>query len=262
MHDDIAWEENGAPTELKQLKLHVSSLRNLTDASDDMWRTLRVWMDNGRPKDPYGPILTLVTNSTAGTDSAASYLRDTDRDVKTALARLEETARNSTSKDTRVARQQFLNLTPSERMTFVGRIYVADRSADIDEVIHEVTERLRPGAPIEQFDIYLDQVWSWWAATSLAMLKGDRGPVPVEEMLTAIERIRDQFTRDNLPVLVDVHEVDVDAVLLQHGGRPYVHQLKILSVLPASCTKQSSTTNRRTSRTRVGSVCILSITTR
>lgn len=237
MHDDIAWEENGAPTELKQLKLHVSSLRNLTDASDDMWRTLRVWMDNGRPKDPYGPILTLVTNSTAGTDSAASYLRDTDRDVKTALARLEETARNSTSKDTRVARQQFLNLTPSERMTFVGRIYVADRSADIDEVIHEVTERLRPGAPIEQFDIYLDQVWSWWAATSLAMLKGDRGPVPVEEMLTAIERIRDQFTRDNLPVLVDVHEVDVDAVLLQHGGRPYVHQLKILSVLPRQLHK-------------------------
>ncbi len=237
MHDDIAWEEAGTPAELKQLKLHVSSLRSLTDASDDMWRTLRVWMDNGRPGDPYGPILTLITNSSAGSGSAASFLRDTDRDVTTALAKLENTARNSTSEETRKAREQFLNLTPAERLAFVGRIYVADHSADIDGVTNEVSERLRPGAPIEQFAVYLDQVWGWWTATSLAMLMGKRDPVPVEEMLTAIERIRDQFTRDNLPVLVDVDEIDASAVLLQHGDRPYIHQLNILGVLPRQLHK-------------------------
>jgi hypothetical protein len=237
MHDDVAWEEDGAPAELKQLKLQVSALRKLTDASDDLWRTLRVWMDNGRPGDPYGPILTLVTNSSAGAGSAAALLRDTGRDVTTALARLESTASDSTSKETRVAREQFLRLTPTERAAFVGRIYVADQSADIDGVNQEVTERLRPGAPVEQFDTYLDQVWAWWARTSIAMLKGEKGPVPVEEMLTALERIRDQFTRDNLPLLVDVDEVDVGAVLLLHEGRPYVHQLKILDVLPRQLQK-------------------------
>jgi hypothetical protein len=237
MHDDVAWEQDGAPAELKQLKLHVSALRNLTDASDDLWRTLRVWMDNGRPGDPYGPILTLVTNSSAGAGSAAALLRDTGRDITTALARLESTASVSTSKETRVAREQFLRLTPTERAAFVGRIYVADQSADIDGVNQEVTERLRPGAPVEQFDTYLDQVWAWWARTSIAMLKGEKGPVPVEEMLTALERIRDQFTRDNLPLLVDLDEVDVGAVLLLHEGRPYVHQLKILDVLPRQLQK-------------------------
>jgi hypothetical protein len=237
MHDDVAWEQDGAPAELKQLKLHVSALRNLTDASDDLWRTLRVWMDNGRPGDPYGPILTLVTNSSAGAGSAAALLRDTGRDITTALARLESTASDSTSKETRVAREQFLRLTPTERAAFVGRIYVADQSADIDGVNQEVTERLRPGAPVEQFDTYLDQVWAWWARTSIAMLKGEKGPVPVEEMLTALERIRDQFTRDNLPLLVDLDEVDVGAVLLLHEGRPYVHQLKILDVLPRQLQK-------------------------
>jgi hypothetical protein len=129
MHDDIAWEQGGTPAELKQLKLHVSALRNLTDASDDMWRTLRVWMDNGRPGDPYGPILTLVTNSSAGAGSAAFLLRDTGRDVTTALAQLENTARDSTSKETRAAREQFLKLTPTERVAFVGRIYIADQSS-------------------------------------------------------------------------------------------------------------------------------------
>jgi hypothetical protein len=237
MHDDIAWEQGGTPAELKQLKLHVSALRNLTDASDDMWRTLRVWMDNGRPGDPYGPILTLVTNSSAGAGSAAFLLRDTGRDVTTALAQLENTARDSTSKETRAAREQFLKLTPTERVAFVGRIYIADQSADIDGVNHEVAERLRPGAPIEQFDTYLDLVWAWWTGTSIAMLKRDRGPVPVEEMLTVLERIRDQFTLDNLPLLVDVDEIDVNAVLLQDEGRPYVHQLKILEVLPRQLQK-------------------------
>ena len=237
MHDDVAWERAGTPAELKQLKLHVSALRNLTDASDDMWRTLRVWMNNGRPGDSYGPILTLITNSSAGTDSAAELLRDTDRDVPAALAKLERTARESEAKGTKTAREQFLKLTPSDRLAFVGRIFVADQSPDIDGASQEVAELLRPGAPIEQFDTYLDLVWAWWADTSIALLRGAREPVQVEEMLTVLERIRDQFTRDNLPELVGIDEVDVDSILQLHKNRPYVYQLTILDAQPRQLQK-------------------------
>ncbi|MFR9774333.1 ABC-three component system protein, partial [Nocardia sp. SC052] len=215
----------------------VSTLRNLTDASDDIWRTLRVWMDAGRAGDPYGPILTLITNSSAGAGSAASFLRVSGRDVESALALLESTARNSRSKETEAARMQFLKLTSSDRSTFVGRIYVADQSADLDGVDEEVAERLRPGAPIEQFDIYLDLVWAWWGRTSIAMLSGKRGAVSVQETLTALEGIRDRFTRDNLPSLVDVNDIDLDSTAQRHEGRMYVHQLKILNVLPRQLQK-------------------------
>lgn len=228
MHDDIAWDQGGSLVELIQLKLHVLALRNLTDASDDMWRTLRGWMDNGLPGDPYGPILTLVTNSTAGVDSAASLLRDTGRDVTTALARLESTARTSTSEGTKAAREQFLGLTSTERATFVGRIYIADQSADLRGVEDEVADRLRPGAPTEQFEVYLDQVWGWWAGTSIAMLKGEWPTVSVRDTLSALERIRDQFTRDNLPSLIEAEEVDPES--LRHEQRTYVHQLRFLNL--------------------------------
>ncbi|WP_063824890.1 ABC-three component system protein [Nocardia pseudovaccinii] len=237
MHDDIAWEKEGIPAELKQLKLHVSTLRNLTDASDDIWRTLRVWMDAGRAGDPYGPVLTLITNSSAGPGSAASYLRAADRDVESALTLLESTARDSKSKETKAARTQFLKLTPSDRSTFVGRIYVADQSADLDGVDEEVAHLLRPGAPTEQFKTYLDLVWAWWARTSIAMLSGKRGAVSVQETLTALEGIRDRFTRDNLPSLVDANDIDLDATAQRHEGRMYVHQLKILNVLPRQLQK-------------------------
>lgn len=237
MHDDVAWEVDGAPSALKQLKLHVKAVRNLTDASDDIWRTLRVWINNGRPGDPYGPILTLVTNSSASTGSAASLLRDSGRDTDAALVLLEETAATSKAKETETARSQFLALSPAERATFVGRIYVADQSPGIEGVDDEVAARLRPGAPIEQFDTYLDLVWAWWARTSIAMLSGKRSPVSVAEMLTTLERIRDEFTLDNLPSLVDVDEVDIEAALLQHQGRKFVHQLRILGLSPRPLQK-------------------------
>jgi hypothetical protein len=237
MHDDVAWEVEGTPTELKQLKLHVNSVRNLTNASDDMWRTLRVWMDDGRPGDPYGPILTLVTNSTAGEGSAAALLRHDGRDPVAALAILENTATNSTADETAKSRQRFLALSPAERATFVNRIHVADQSPDLAGVDEEVASRLRPGAPTEQFNTYMDLVWAWWTRTSLALLKGGRPPVSVAEMRTALETIRDQFTLDNLPSLVEVDEVDIATALLQHDSRTFVHQLRLLEMKPRQLQK-------------------------
>ena len=132
MHDDIAWEQGGTPAELKQLKLHVSALRNLTDASDDMWRTLRVWMDNGRPRGSRtGQIPHARHQQQRWSRFRGFPPPGPGRDVTTALAQLENTARDSTSKETRAAREQFLRLTPTERVAFVGRIYIADQSADI-----------------------------------------------------------------------------------------------------------------------------------
>lgn len=237
MHDDVAWEVEGTPTELKQLKLHVKSVRKLTNASDDMWRTLRVWMDEGRPGDPYGPILTLITNSTAGEGSAAALLRNNERDPAAALAILEETAAKSTAEVTSKARQRFLALSPAERATFVERIHVVDQSPDIDGVGEEVASRLRPGAPTEQFDTYIDLVWAWWTRTSLALLKGVRPPVSVAEMRTALENTRDQFTLDNLPSLVEIDEVDLESALLQHDTRTFVYQLRLLELKPRQLQK-------------------------
>lgn len=229
MYDDITWEaQPGTPAELKQLKLHVTALPNLTNASDDLWRTLRVWMDAGPPGDPYGPILTLITNSKAGDGSAAAHLRVSGRDVVTALDLLEKTARNSTAEGTRKSREHFLRLTPAERAAFVERIYVADQSPDLAGVDDEVAALLRPGAPTLHFDTYLDQVWGWWGRISIAMLRGELRTVSVMETLTALERIRDQFTRDNLPSLIEAEEIDPNSA--GHEDRTYVQQLKLLNL--------------------------------
>ena len=42
--DDVTFEVNGAPTELLQTKLHKNRGANLTDASSDLWKTIRIWI--------------------------------------------------------------------------------------------------------------------------------------------------------------------------------------------------------------------------
>ena len=43
--DDVVFERQGSPIELLQLKRHVKHAANLTDASVDMWKSLRIWCE-------------------------------------------------------------------------------------------------------------------------------------------------------------------------------------------------------------------------
>ena len=41
--DDVAFERNGEPIELRQTKHHVSKTVELSDYSPDIWKTIRIW---------------------------------------------------------------------------------------------------------------------------------------------------------------------------------------------------------------------------
>ncbi|NML54803.1 hypothetical protein HHL19_18625 [Streptomyces sp. R302] len=63
LYDDVAWERDGSATELLQVKHHIGQHRTLTDSATDIWRTLKVWMDEASPADADGPALALVTTA-------------------------------------------------------------------------------------------------------------------------------------------------------------------------------------------------------
>ena len=45
--DDVAFEQSGTPYELLQLKHHLGTNAALTDASSDLWKTIRIWSRSG-----------------------------------------------------------------------------------------------------------------------------------------------------------------------------------------------------------------------
>jgi hypothetical protein len=81
--DDIVLENSGNPRELLQTKHHINAQAKLTDASAELWKTLRVWSSmiaEDRVKVPPTQ-LTLVTTATASEGSIAENLRPgTQRD--------------------------------------------------------------------------------------------------------------------------------------------------------------------------------------
>src|SRR4051794_41579770 len=47
--DDVAFEDQGNPLEAIQTEHHTGAPRSLSDASVDLWKTLRVWSEGTAP---------------------------------------------------------------------------------------------------------------------------------------------------------------------------------------------------------------------
>jgi hypothetical protein len=232
LHDDVAWEQAGNPTELLQVKHHQGAHRPLTDASTDVWRTLKVWMDTARSGDASGPELLLITTQTAAVGSAVAALRPESLDVDAALSGLEFVASGAASAQTEKAREQFLALSSSDRRTFVSRIRVIDGSPHIEDVPALVRSYLQWALPTGHEELFLAMVWRWWDEQALAMLQGRLPRLDVGAAQTAIADIRDQFTSGSLPTLVELGDVDAATVAAEYRTHTFVHQMRWVAFPP------------------------------
>ena len=111
--DDVAFEKGDDPHELVQSKHHKGKPGSLTDASVDLWKTLRVWSEGVKSGtiNPASVLLTLITTAVASPETAAALLRPNDgRDEKKALDRLVATTQTSESTTNARAYEAFLAL--------------------------------------------------------------------------------------------------------------------------------------------------------
>ncbi|MFF2945577.1 ABC-three component system protein [Streptomyces niveus] len=229
LHDDVAWEVADRPVDLLQTKLHQRSTRTLGDRDDDLWRTIRSWMDTHDPGDAEGPWLTLVTTQQAREGSAAAALRSTSRDPAAALRRLESAASDSKSKDTAEARARFLALSAGERATFIQRMRVIDGTLGIDDLDSAVRKQLLFTLPSGEGaqTAFMQQLWAWWYDQVVEMLQKRRTSVSVGSVHRRVEQIRDDYAADRLPTLVE--RSDWKAAQRRgtvYDDRCFVHQLR------------------------------------
>lgn len=226
LHDDVAWDESGTATELLQLKHHLARAGSLGDQSTDLWKTVAVWLDVGNPADPQGPLLTLVTTSTAAPGSAAHALRVDSRNPATALDLLRAAAATSTAQATATTRRRFLNLSPADQQAFVSRMTVVDAEPTVDDLDNRVRQLLWAALPPGQEETFLALVWRWWAGVALDMLRRRRRSIDAGEVRAAIGSIRNQFHDEDLPTLIELGDVDEAQVVEIHGERVFVQQMR------------------------------------
>ncbi len=231
LHDDVSWDRGCRPIERIQVKHSTRRQYGLSDSDPDLWGTLGVWMDTSLPSSQDGALLVLVTTSLAKQGTATTYLKpDRGRDEAKAAALLESAAKTSTNKSTKGFRERYLELSPAERLSFVSRIHILDGQPNISHLEDELRGLLWVSLPAEPNDAtYLDLVWQWWAKVALALLMNTRGPISASEVRQELNVIREMFSSDNLPTLVELENVDELEIDL-HLERPFVHQLQWVKV--------------------------------
>lgn len=237
--DDVAFEGNGTPFELLQTKHRIARAAGLTDASPDIWKTLRIWSAAVRaaPNLASRVRFQLVTTGVAPDGSAASLLRPAipsasgqDRDPERAAELLTEVANSSRNADLQAAFRAFLDLTPEMRSSLLSSVEVLDGQPTLQDLTKVIEESLRLMTPRGKVAEAREILEGWWWPQVCSKLAPDSyGRIAISELETRLDEIRDMFRRDALIATFEDAEPP-DADIAEYEGFRFVAQLRAVGV--------------------------------
>lgn len=233
--DDISFDHSGSPHHLLQTKHQINSTGSLSNASTDLWKTLRVWSDAVAKQriKPEETILTLITTGRAPNDSAASKLRPAaaqGRDVDGALSILLNVPLTSKSDTNKPAYDAFCALSPPQQRALVSIIHVLDSSPNILDARTEILNRLRFSTRPQFLELVYERVEGWWFDQVVKHLAGNSArPILFRELQTRINDIQQEYFEDNLPIEF-LKAIAPDESRLSEEQRVFIHQLRLIAV--------------------------------
>jgi hypothetical protein len=226
--DDVSFEKDGNPLELLQTKHRVTRAGDLSDASADLWKTLRVWSEavKADPSQPRRTRFALVTTAQAPAGGAASFLRpDGARDPMKAGALLLAAAAASSSKSLKPAFEAFKSLAPEMRQSLLSAIEVIDRVPVLADLEKEIEEKLKLIAPRGKAAAAREQLEGWWWPRICKALQAPASSIPIMEIEAKLDDIREGMKRDALPVEME-HVDPPEAELQALDELTFVRQLR------------------------------------
>ena len=228
--DDVVFEPHDSAVQVLQTKHHINAHASLSDASPDLWKTLRIWIDGQSGGNiPQNAQFFLITTAVCNDGTAASYLRPWGRDEVKALERLAATASTSKSETNSPAYRAFLSMKAEGRELLVNSIAVLDGSPSIDQLDNQLQQAVFYAVERRFLDSYLQRLEGWWFGRVVKHLLDDNaGPIIGEELEAEASRIREQFKEDNLPIDDDIMRETVDAI--GYLEKTFVEQLKLIDV--------------------------------
>jgi hypothetical protein len=235
--DDVTFEALQAtgpkPDELLQAKHHRRAEASLTDASGDLWRSLRIWFEgHANNTIPPGTALYLLTTAAAPKDSAAWFLRsDGARNVDKAVQKLETVTQTSDSKANAPAYQAFTKVSSEARREILNNVVVLDRAPGILSIDRDLREQVYFSAETKHLDSFLQRLEGWWlrrVIKQLTTVPRTEG-ILSDEIEAQMAELREQFKQDNLTIDEDLLEFTLDEEThAAHEGYQFVHQLNLI----------------------------------
>lgn len=231
--DDVTFgTSQGSPTDLLQTKHHLRGVASLTDASPDLWKTLRVWFElHGSGQVPVTARLYLLTTGIAATDTAASRLTaGPSRDVSAAQQALDAVASSSTNKANKAAYEAYLKAAVADRAAVLDRIVVIDATPTISDLDSELRQEVYWAAGKQQHAAFLERLEGWWFRRVVRQLTDQQSDrIASVELELQMADLREQFKPDALPIDDDLLDFALDeATKAAHETSMFVRQLELI----------------------------------
>ena len=208
--DDVAFSKDDIPIQLIQLKHHIQHQGNLADASTDMWRTIKVWLDaiSETPDILDGTNFLIITTATAPIDSAAFLLKkDSNRNPDTAYQKLKTVCFSSVNQAHQRYYVAFREAGEDTVKQLIRQIYIIDCASNIIDVEKDILKHIRYSCiPKHQKMIY-ERLEGWWFKKAIDALCCDT-PVFVNQnqVRSFIVSVSQEYADDNLPI--DILDID------------------------------------------------------
>jgi hypothetical protein len=212
--DDIVVDKDGN-LDYIQTKNHSKNAAKLSNKSPDLWKTLRIWCELIAAGKSDDSTFYLVTTSKVSDGSVASFLKSKNRDEGNALNLLNEIAESSLKKE-KVNKKNvkgykaFNLLSEPQKKELVSKIIVLDNSPSlfkgIDTQLRDVMIQSVKYSLLEQF---LNRLEEWWLKRVSNHIR-DNDLIDSSEINSKVDILRDQFTRNNLPIDPDIEELKVN----------------------------------------------------
>jgi hypothetical protein len=234
--DDVAFESLGTPIELLQTKHHISHVANLTDASADLWKTLRIWADAvyADPSLPARVRFALLTTAEIPSGAVANLLKPIAagerRDAKQAAEKLTAIAQTSSNESLKPAFASFLKLGSAMRASLLSAVEILANQQQLPDLCGSLEEHLRLFAPRGKAAYAREMLegW-WWPRICSALVQNPPGTIAIAELETKLDDIRELLKRESLTIdFEDAHPSEAE--LASYDGFRFIHQLKAVGL--------------------------------
>lgn len=232
--DDVAIVEGGSHGRLLQSKSHLHPAETLTDGSEDVWKTLRVWIEALKlpSKSPY-LVHCLFTTATAPVGSACASLRpDQSRNVAKAIGLLDAAATACNAEGLKPAIKSWSGLSTGEKLSLLETVQVLDAAPNALDLRDRIGRKLFRHKPKDERDRMLDRLEGWWYERVMSHLYAvAHDPcsdvIRWTEVRLYVNQIMSDFGLEALPD--EFGAVDPDTPIdPDTDGRLFVHQLRAL----------------------------------
>ncbi|MFL0198448.1 ABC-three component system protein [Clostridium sp. WILCCON 0269] len=230
--DDIAFSYDDTPEIMIQLKHHVKSYGDLNNASTDIWRTLKVWLDLIKENESwiYETKFIIITTATAPIDSAANYLRANNetRDSIAAYKLLKKVALESKNKGHSGYYKAFNDISEKLAQQLLDCVYVVDKSSNIVNIELDIRKAIRYSTLPQYEDHVCERLEGWWYKKSIEALCS-KEPIFISQsqVRSFIVSVSQEYAPDNLPIDITGFE-DVNLEDIPLSDRIFYEQLKII----------------------------------